>query len=318
MKVSLGRRRWRHLGVVHCPSGGRSYARSHASGPTPIVLGDVVRVYFQTRDERGIGRISFVDLLASDPSRVVRVADGPVLDVGAPGSFDENGVFPCAVLPMPGLGLGMFYVGFELGAKVPYRLLTGLAVSSDGGESFERVRRTPVFERGDAELLFRCGTWVLARGRGYQAWYVAGSSFDTVGERRVPRYEIRTAHSLDGIAWPDHGAPVLERSTDDELGFGRPYVVPRESGWDLYYSVRSRARHGGYRLGLAFSADGETWERADAALGFEPSGDAWDSETQCYAAALHTDRGKFLFYNGNDYGRAGFGALELLEDSSHG
>ena len=56
----------------------------------------------------------------------------PVLDIGQPGSFNENGVLACSVVDAGGNRVFMYYVGFELGTKIRYRLLTGLAISENG------------------------------------------------------------------------------------------------------------------------------------------------------------------------------------------
>ena len=107
-----------------------------------------------------VGRIGYVDLDADDPARVLRVSPRPVLDIGAPGAFDENGILPTAVVPHQGK-LYLYYVGYQLGQQVRYYQFQGLAVSADGGESFQRVRRTPVLERSDAEMLNRTSAFVM-------------------------------------------------------------------------------------------------------------------------------------------------------------
>ena len=86
--------RWQKHGIVWRPSGERSWALTHATCPTPIQLADgTLRVFVQCRDNSNVGRVAFVDLDPSDPRRVLRHSIDPVLDVGTPGSFDDNGVF---------------------------------------------------------------------------------------------------------------------------------------------------------------------------------------------------------------------------------
>jgi hypothetical protein len=91
--------RWRKHGVVWQPDGAKAWARTHATCPTPLMLDDgTLRVYLQCRDAKSVGRIGFVDLDPADPRRVLREADEPVLDVGAAGAFDDNGVFQTSIV----------------------------------------------------------------------------------------------------------------------------------------------------------------------------------------------------------------------------
>ena len=62
-----------------------------------------------------------------------------------------------------------------------------------------------------------------------------------------------------------------------------------------------------YRLAYARSNDGRRWEREDAALGLDVSVGEFDSEMMAYPALVRMPERDLLFYNGNDYGRAGFG-----------
>jgi sucrose-6-phosphate hydrolase SacC (GH32 family) len=78
----------------------------------------------------------------------------------------------------------------------------------------------------------------------------------------------------------------------------------------LLYSARTKSR-GDYRLGLAVSSDGVTWERRDHEVGIEPSGSGWDSDAIAYGSAVEHDGHVYLFYCGNERGKTGFGYAEL-------
>ncbi len=170
--------RWGKLGRVYVPDGSKPWAQDYACPPTPHQLdADLLRLYIAFCDPDTIGRVGYVDVRADDPMEVVRVSQKPVLDIGEPGAFDENGVLPTCVVPV-GDRLYLYYVGYQLGVKVKYFQFQGLAVSSDGGESFQRAQRVPVLERSDTELLNRhrpsscmtmtaseSGTWEAASGR---------------------------------------------------------------------------------------------------------------------------------------------------------
>lgn len=305
--------RWHKHGVVWRPDGTLPWARSHASCPTPLRRADgSLRVYLQCRDAQGVGRVGWVDLDPDDPRHVIRAATHPVLDIGAPGSFDDNGVFPTTVLRVPDGRLFMYYVGFELCHHIRYRLLTGLAISEDDGASFVRERSTPILERSPDEPHFRCGPFVLREGGVYRMWYVAGGAWEAIAGKALPVYELRTIESDDGIRWPDTGRVVMAVRPQHEHGFGRPWVVPEAGGYRMHYSVRRRdpAR---YRLGLAHSHDGLKWQRDDAGLGLDVSPGEWDGDAIEYSAELRAGGRTWLLYNGDDFGATGFGVAERVE-----
>jgi hypothetical protein len=303
--------RWEKLGVVYRPDGSLPWARSHATCPTPVLWTDeVIRVYIQCRDDQNVGRVGYVEVAAADPLRLTRVNLNPVLDVGGPGTFDQDGVMQTCVLSVDDR-LYMYYVGFELGTRIRYRLLTGLAISYDGGESFGRVRRTPILERSEVELLFRGGPWVLHDRQDFRMWYVAGGSWTSVRGKDMPVYDLRYLESADGLHWGDTGQGCLALSEPEEHGFGRPCIVRHGQGYQMFYSIRRRSL-GRYRLGYAESADGKHWVRKDSELGLDVSASGWDAEAIMYAAPVHVRGNTFLFYNGNNFGETGFGVARLL------
>jgi hypothetical protein len=304
--------RWQKLGLVYAPDGSMPWAASHAMVPTPVKLDDeTIRVFVTFCDRDGIGRPGFVDVMAANPLEVVRVSQIPLLDLGRPGTFDENGMLVCSVVDLGDGRMHMYYVGFELGTKIRYRLLTGLAVSTNGGESFERYSEVPVLERSPTELFFRGGPYCLQDKSGFQLWYVAGSDWLELEGKSMPVYNIHHAHSPDGIHWPAQGQLQIAISEPDEHGFGRPCVIPKPGGgYRMFYSVR-RKSFGAYRMGYAESPDGLTWTRMDDRIGLDVTPGGFDSEAIMYAAPLEIDGVLHVFYNGNDFGRDGFAVARL-------
>ena len=71
-------------------------------------------------------------------------------------------------------------------------------------------------------------------------------------------------------------------------------------------------RERGYRIGHAWSDDLANWTRDDENPQIDVTPDAWDSDMLCYPHAFECDGKVCLLYNGNEFGRAGFG-LAVLE-----
>lgn len=306
--------RWQKLGIVYSPDGHTPWATSHAMIPTPLRLNaDTLRIYVTFCDHAGIGRPGYVDVSADDPTKVLNVSQHPLFDIGEPGSFDENGVLTCSVTSIDEQTKYLYYAGFELGTKIRYRLLTGLAISRDGGETFQRVSRAPVLERSDKELHFRCGPFCVHEHGRFRLWYVGGSRWTEVSGKAMPIYDIRYLESQDGVTWGPEGEVQIAISQEDEHGFGRPYVLRTAGGgYRMFYSVR-RISFGAYRLGYAESSDGKSWRRMDDALNLDVSPGGFDDKAIMYAAPIEVNGRLYLFYNGNDFGRNGFAVAVLVE-----
>jgi len=307
--------KWTKKGLVYAPTDGSSWAKQYAFPPTPLVLGDVIRIFVAFCDENTVGRAGYVEVDAANPSKVLDVTDRPVLDIGQPGAFDENGVVPTCVVPV-GNELYLYYAGFQLGQKVRYYQFLGLAISSDGGESFSRASQVPVLERSDSELLNRTSAFVLREDGIFKLWYVGGSEWTEVGGKSLPVYRMRYAESLDGKAWPDHGEVVIDFANDDEHALGRPWVLRTTGGYRMFYSSRTRSK--GYRLGYAESPDGKGWTRRDDEVRLDVSPEGWDSEMVAYASVVEWRDRTYMFYNGNNCGQTGFGYAELEGADSSG
>lgn len=300
---------WKKLGLVYNAAGESDWAFSHARIPTSIVLDQHrIRVYLGFLDRGQVGRIGFVDLDARDPQHVLRVSETPVLDIGRPGTFDDNGVQPSCVIAHQDKLL-LYYTGWQLGVKVRYFMFDGLAISEDGGETFSRYSQAPVLDRSDHELFVRSIPHVLLDGDVWKMWYIAGDKWIEANGKQRPSYNMRYLESRDVFNWDKHGTVCMNPADDDEFGFGRPFVMKEGGTFKMWYSIRSKAR--GYRLGYAESPDGKAWIRKDDEVGIDVSESGWDSEMICFSSIQKTRSGTYMFYNGNNYGKTGFGVALL-------
>ena len=303
---------WIKHGLIWTPNGSSEWAKTHATCPTPIHLDDgTLRIYLQSRDMRNVGRVGFIDLDPENPTKVINSSKTPVLDIGEPGSFDDNGVFQTSVLKVPDGRLFMYYVGFELCHHIRYRLLTGLAISEDNGLTFHRHKKTPILERSSEEQHFRCGPFVTLDKNLFRMWYVAGSDWESIDGKEMPIYDIRYMESADGFSWPDYGRVVLPVSLAQEHGFGRPYVMQDGNTYRMHYSIRKR-NPAGYRLGFALSENGLDWIRKDSEIGIDISASKYDSDAVEYGAEISVGGKTWFLYNGNDFGRDGLCMAERV------
>src|SRR3989338_8747018 len=121
--------KWEKMGLIFNDIPGQNWWQSHTLAPTPLVLANgLIRVFTGARDAQGISRITFVDL---DPDRGLKPIyrhNAPVLNIGRPGTFDDNGVMPASVLRKD-RHLYFYYAGFQRVTKVKYFMFGGAAVS---------------------------------------------------------------------------------------------------------------------------------------------------------------------------------------------
>jgi hypothetical protein len=280
---------------------------SHAMLPTPLLLADRIRVYFAACDADLRGRVFYADLERTFPFRTISICRDPVLDIGSTGSFDADGVNPSQIIERDGK-IFMYYIGWQrISREIPYTLFAGLAVSTDGGASFKRVQSTPVLAPTQEESYFRTAPFVWLEQERWQVLYIGGSEFFTASNgKRLPRYALRHMESQDGLNWTRASRIVLEPSrSTGEIGFGRP-VLTRKTGFiaELMLSVRTidgyTLRSGPFFLNKTTNATS-----MQNVLPLSPEG--WDSEMTCFGVTLAMEGGELLIYNGNQFGRSGFG-----------
>src|SRR5690349_9416559 len=135
--------RWRKQGRIFDPVEHRLPAGcvEFAQSPQALVFDDFVRIYFSTRsvdpaNGKYLSHVAFVDL-RKDLRTVIRVAPQEVLPLGGLGCFDEHGIFPLNVLRHGDAVYG-YTTGWNRRVSVSVDTAIGLAISRDGGVSFQR------------------------------------------------------------------------------------------------------------------------------------------------------------------------------------
>jgi hypothetical protein len=304
-----GQQLWSKQGLVLGPSAAPAWGRGGQILPTPIRMSDgAFRLYCGFRDDSGVGRIGYVAVDERDPQRVLRVSPRPVLGPGEPGSFDDNGVIP-GELVWRGDELWLYYIGFQLGHRVRFLAFTGLAVSVDGGESFERVSNAPILDRTDRALFFRALHCVLLENGVTRAWVLQGNSWVQGPTKSEPSYAIDYLESADGISFPAVERPAIVLAAGEHR-LARPRITKTDG--DTYRMFYSRAKPGvPYRLGYAESNDALNWRRSDDVIGLEPEAEGWEQGGMSFPAVATTEFGTYLFYNGAGMGNTGFGYARL-------
>jgi hypothetical protein len=301
--------KWEKRGLVFetAKQGVGGWMSHSALTPTPFRINDeVIRVYAGFRDGSGVSRIGYVDVLGSDPRSIVALSRRPVLDIGRDGCFDDNGVILGDVV-LATDGIYMFYVGFQLVAKVKFLAFTGLAKSIDGGHSFERLSTAPILDRAHGQTTIGAVHSVRLEKGLWKIWYASGDDWEYINGRPYPRYHIRCAETGE-LASPPRGGVTCLVPQSGEYRIGRPRVYRIAGKYAMYFTKGTRS--GAYLPGVAYSSNGVDWIRRDDELGIALSESGWDSRMLCYPALIQHRDTILMFYNGNDMGVDGFGVAQ--------
>lgn len=315
--------KWRKLGkifdpVQHAlPDGCAQFAQS----PQALVFDDFVRIYFSTRSVDGNGkylsRIAFVDM-RKNLRDVIRVSGKTVIPLGGLGCFDEHGIFPMNVLRHGDAVYG-YTCGWSRRVSVSVETAIGLAVSRDGGETFQRIGDGPVLSASLQEPCLVGDGFVKVIGGTFHMWYIFGTGWKRYAPDAAPdrTYKIGHAVSKDGVNWvKEEGRQIISDSLGTDESQALPTVIEIDGRFHMFFCYRQsfdfrRNAMRGYRIGHAWSDDLKNWVRDDDHPGLEGTPGEWDGDMQCYPHTFECDGRVYLLYNGNEFGRYGFGIAEL-------
>ncbi len=288
---------WRKQGMIFAPEGRAGWMKTHAQVPTPLVGEEYIRVYFSSRPEPNVSLTTFVDLDINDPAKILRVCGNPVLPLGKPGTFDEHGIMPsCAV--RDGDRVFLYYSGWSRSVSVPYTNATGLAISEDGGETFEKISDGPILAKSTADPYSATSPGVLKEGADWHMWYCSGTSWIKVNEKYEHTYDIKYARSNNGVDWRSVGKASIARQNEYEA-LTRPFVLNGGAEYHMWFCHRGshsfRDGADAYRIGYACSDDLEHWRRDDTKNCLERSETGWDSKMVAYPAVVRVNNRTLIF-----------------------
>lgn len=300
-------------GRIYCPHGEHEWEVNSFMTPHAMLLKNgVIRIYGGVRDKEGISRIKYIDVAEDNPRNILKIANTPLLNIGKPGCFDDNGVILGDILRI-GKKMYMYYVGFQHVQKVKFFAFTGLAISEDNGEHFERYSETPILDRTNNGRFGRCIHTVLYNGNIFRCYYAVINDWKTINGIPYPIYNIWYTESYDGIHFPHNDDKMIVDVNNDEYRIGRPKVYMTKTGYEMYYTRDTVNKE--YLAGYAVSEDGIHWKRQDEVLSLYKSESGWDSEMACYPVIYRNGSFNYMFYNGNGMGREGVG-YALLKNSN--
>jgi len=305
-------RRWSKLGLLYCPAGTGRHAKllTHAANPLPVHLeGDIYRVFYSGRDAGNRSSVGAVDIDLVH-RQVVHEHIAPFFEHGPAGSFYADGVSIGNCYRVQNK-LYMLFMGWQSPSGEHWRGDIGrLEVGPD--LTLRLDGQGPFMVRDAADPVSLSYPWVTEDGRsGYRMWY--GSTVTWNAGNGEMLHVINGASSADGHHWTREGLAVpyiLGRAQ----AFSRPTVArDAHGGYEMWFSYRGGGGET-YRIGYATSENGLSWRLALDEARIDVSRQGWDSEMIEYPYVLDHRGLRYMLYNGNGYGKTGFGLAVQVDD----
>ena len=148
-------------------------------------------------------------------------------------------------------------------------------------------------------------------------WYLSSTKWAIIDDHPEPYYHVKYAESVDGINWDRKG--VISLDFNEEIdAIGNPTVLLRDGIYKMFFSYR---KAGGYRndpnkaykIGCAETLDGIKFTIESKSIDNYDERGNWESIMNAYPHVFTHNDQTFMLYNGNGFGKSGFG-YSILEE----
>jgi len=281
---------------------------THSSHPCIVqIKKDKFILAFSSRDSNNRSHIFFCK--AEVRNSKIKIIGKPslALGLGKPGNFDCDGVLSCCFVKTEDYYY-LYYSGWQNFPGGFWLCDTGRAIVDIENLSAEREFDGPVLARDIDNPLFAAATSIQVNNEGkWHTWYISGLKWEKTDNGWKVLESVRHAESFDGIDWVCDSGHCLTPLDNYEYSFGRPCVVSGDNCFYMWFGHRETENISTYRIGFALSKDGLNWSRDDSSAGIDVSQEGWDSEMITYPCVFEHQSILYLLYNGNSYGKTGFG-----------
>lgn len=286
-----------------------------AQCPTLLILDNVWRIYYSTRNENNKSYIQFIDVEPGNPKNVIYKHNEQILPLGQKGTFDVEGTTPTCIIKDNGQYL-LYYIGWTERKDVCYQNGIGVATSTDG-KTFTKYSEGAIISDNHQDPFF-CGTFnVIRESRHpwdtYKGFYMSSTGWEIIDGKEEPKYLLKAAESSDGVNWT-RGNICINYKTPTEA-IANASVIHYNQNYYMWYCYRDidgyrTDPNKSYKIGFAHSKwHNRGWQRRDDLVNLPRNN--WDIEMQCYPTVIKHGNKLFMVYNGNGFGRSGIGYATL-------
>lgn len=299
---------WEKKGLIHtCDFYGTGYAQDAF---IDILNENVWRIYYSTRTKDVVSYPYYIDVEAGHPEKKLSVMEKPLFVPGARGTFDDSGITMTSIVPIDEHRKYLYYCGWNKKVSVSYSLSIGCVEVTDD-KIYRKVSDGPIMERSTFNPIAVSAPMVIKDDDCFRMWYISFLSWDLYNGKYEPIYVVKHAVSEDGLNWKCDDHICIDMAYPGEA-IGRPWVIKDNGIYKMWFSTRGienyRTKDGQhYMIGYAESEDGINWTRKPEKVNITLSDDGWDSEMLEYASVKKYKDKYYMLYNGNEFGKTGFG-----------
>lgn len=302
--------KWKKLGRLYNINNLCEELVSHCANPLPLhIEDDIYKIYFSGRDKHNRSSVGAVDIDIVN-RKVIREYDKPFFKCEG-NTFYSDGV-----------SIGNWYEAYGqkyilfMSWKTKNRAhWTGeigrLKVNGDFSLTLDSDK--PFISLDDTDKVSLSYPWVMKINNQYIMYY--GSTITWDGENGEMVHIINYAISEDGENWNKKGL-AIPYEYGFAQAFSRPTVIKIGNEYNMWMSSRGPKGISKYRIYRSTSTNGINWSKVsdNKNAGIDVSESGWDSEMICYPYVFDHKGKKYMLYNGNGYGKTGFGLAVLEEE----
>ena len=315
--------KWKNLGIIFNEENLHSIDKKlfYAKSPQALVKENSVIIYFTSRkldlNKKWISKPYWVEY-TKDFSSILNYSSKSILDNGELGTFDEHGIFPFIPIQINNKTYA-YITGWSRRKAVDIDMSIGIA-KSDDGYNFKRIFNGPVMTASVNEPFLVGDAFVRKYKNLWHMWYIYGDKWNYLDSKiksETPEraYKIAYAYSNNGIDWVRNNKYIIDQVIENECQ-ALPSVAFHDNKYHMIFCYRNifnfrNNKENSYKLGYAYSNDLISWVRQDRAIESMLSNDKWDQEMQCYPNFFKVGNKLYCLYNGNQFGKYGFGLTKL-------
>lgn len=301
---------WENLGWLYKPESNFDWMISHASLPT-IIQTDChnFKIFYSTRDTLGKSHTTFVDLNFKNwkPGVLLKnINQFPSFSPNSPGYFDDSGVSLTSFVKIENI-LYAYYLGWSKKIGVPFSNEIGIAIV-DNNFNFKRIQKLPIYNKSEVEPLTFGYPTIVGTNKKIYMYYDSIDKWDE-SEPNNYKFDLRVAVMKGSHKWLYCNKLSLVTNIISRA-ITRPAFISTPTGLMMVYSCEI---DGEYKLNAALQdkKNHYKWIKNDRFI-FPPSGQSWDSNEQSYCNIFKYQKYYYMLYNGNKYGKTGFGIAKLI------
>ncbi len=302
---------WRKIGRIFYACQQFDWIYSHATVPTALhIQGDIYRIYFSTRDALQRNQVGFIEIDLLEPSKILRISDSPVIQLGDPGHFDCDGIYGTSLV-RDNKNLLFYYAGWNAGQRGQFFSSIGLAKSQDNGLTFDKLYNYPILSRDQIDpwacmaptvMRVKSDNWVMWYASGIKLYYDQANNIKSY-------YDIKLATSKNGLTWQKTGTSAIQLGSNTS-NIARACVIKTSGQFHVFYPYINK-NIGTYRIGYGNSDHWLEFNRKDqhelANLPTSDDAEDWDANAVTYPYVFNHNDKMYMLYNGNGFGQTGFG-----------